>query len=64
MRNPETGRDAIEGAIGRLAEKHSEHITAYGAGLEQRLTVMKLVQSKSFVQDRSRVFNSYPSCSC
>ena len=38
MRSPETGRDAIERAIGRLGERHKEHVAVYGAGLSDRLT--------------------------
>jgi len=38
MRDPKTGRTAIERAIQRLATKHDEHIDNYGAGLESRLT--------------------------
>jgi glutamine synthetase len=38
MRDPRGGRAAIEAAIERLAKRHQVHITAYGAGLAERLT--------------------------
>lgn len=38
MRDPKTGRQAIETAIKALEKKHAEHIQAYGHGLEERLT--------------------------
>jgi len=38
MRNPQTGKGAIENAIKALEEKHQEHIRVYGHGLGERLT--------------------------
>jgi glutamine synthetase len=37
-RDPKTGMATIEGAMRRLAQKHSDHIAVYGYGLEERLT--------------------------
>jgi glutamine synthetase len=38
MRDAQTGLETIERAIKALETKHSEHILAYGDGLEERLT--------------------------
>lgn len=38
MRTPGKGLQAIKAAIERLSKKHGEHIAAYGAGNERRLT--------------------------
>ena len=38
MRDPSTGRAAIDKAIEALSKTHMEHIKEYGAGLETRLT--------------------------
>lgn len=38
MRDPATGRKAIDQAIERLAKRHDAHIALYGADLEERLT--------------------------
>jgi glutamine synthetase len=38
LRDPKTGRDAMELYIKRLEAKHDEHIPAYGDGLAKRLT--------------------------
>ncbi len=56
MRNPETGRAAIDAAIDRLSKKHDEHIAVYGADLDQRLTGLHetchIGEFKSGVADR------------
>lgn len=38
MRNPKTGKQAIQQAIDLLNQKHAEHIAVYGFGLGERLT--------------------------
>jgi len=38
MRDPSKGMQTIEAAIKKLEARHHEHIAAYGAGLETRLT--------------------------
>ncbi len=38
MRRPDRGLASIRSAIERLGENHEQHIAAYGAGLEKRLT--------------------------
>lgn len=38
MRDPSTGKQAIEKAIDALRESHNEHILLYGHALEERLT--------------------------
>lgn len=38
MRNPKTGRQAIDAAIKLLEKRHNDHIKVYGYGLEERLT--------------------------
>lgn len=38
MRDPSTGKQALETAIKKLEQKHNEHIRVYGHALEERLT--------------------------
>ena len=38
MRNPATGKDAVDSAIKALEANHAEHIKIYGDGLSDRLT--------------------------
>jgi len=38
MRDPKTGKEAIDKAIEALSKRHKEHIALYGFGLEERLT--------------------------
>lgn len=38
MRDPATGKKAIDQAIERLSKRHQEHIAIYGDGIEERLT--------------------------
>ena len=38
MRSLETGRDAIDGAVARLGERHEEHVNSYGHANSDRLT--------------------------
>lgn len=56
MRNPETGRDAINSAVKNLETRHMEHIKCYGDGLEQRLTgkheTCSIDQFRAGVSDR------------
>ena len=56
MRNPETGRNAIELAIKNLEKNHVEHISSYGEGLDERLTRLhetcSIKDFKSGVSDR------------
>ncbi|MDD9951134.1 MAG: glutamine synthetase beta-grasp domain-containing protein, partial [Zetaproteobacteria bacterium] len=57
MREPNSGKGAIEQAIQQLAKTHTEHIAVYGAGLEERLTGLhetcNLNEFKSGTADRS-----------
>ena len=57
MRDPATGRKAIDDAIIRLEKHHNEHITVYGHGLGERLTgeheTAHLSQFTAGVGDRS-----------
>ena len=56
MRNPETGRQAIDAAIHALSKRHQEHINVYGHGLSERLTgqheTAHIGQFRSGVADR------------
>jgi glutamine synthetase len=56
MRNPKTGRAAIEAAIQKLGTKHPEHIAVYGADIQLRLTgrheTCSIHEFKSGVADR------------
>ena len=38
MRNPGTGKTAIDSAIANLEKNHADHVASYGAGLHERLT--------------------------
>ncbi len=38
MRNPKTGKRAIQNAIKALEKTHHQHIAVYGHGLSERLT--------------------------
>ncbi len=56
MRDVSSGMNAIEEAVAKLGQLHSEHITKYGEGLGERLTgsheTCKMSEFKSGVSDR------------